>query len=59
VTSFSAARPAGLYRKGLRKPRGLFPAAMSSSFSSAMTEAKTGEDADVPLTSPVLFPGKL
>lgn len=31
------------YKNGFKKPRGLFPAAISSSFSIAMTDAKMGE----------------
>ena len=38
------------YRKGLRKPRGDFPAAINWSFSSAMTLAKIGLEQLVPAT---------
>lgn len=42
VMSFKAAAPVE-YRNGFKKPRGLFPAATSSSLSIAMIEAKIGE----------------
>ena len=49
VTSFNADAPVE-YKNGLRKPRGDLPAAISRSFSSAMTLAKIGLEQLVPLT---------
>ena len=51
VTSLSALAPVE-YRKGLRKPSGLLPAAASWSLRSAMTDAKIGDEHDVPATVP-------
>ena len=47
ATDFDTAFP---YKNGLRKPRGDLPAAISRSFSSAMTLAKIGLEQLVPLT---------
>ena len=51
VTSLSADAPVE-YRKGLRNPRGLLPASLSSSLRSAITLAKIGLEHDVPSTRP-------
>jgi hypothetical protein len=37
-----------LYRRGLRKPRGLFPAAISLLFNNAIMLARVGDEALVP-----------
>jgi hypothetical protein len=51
VTSFRASALA--YSHGLRKPRGGLPAAISLSLIRLMTDAKMGEEHDVPSTPPV------
>ena len=56
VTSFRAGTAAGEYSRGLRKPRGGFPAAISRSFSSDTTLAKIGLEQLVPATDPVWPP---
>ena len=55
VMSLSADLPVE-YKKGLRNPSGLLPAALSWSLRSAMTDAKMGEEHDVPATVPVWPP---
>lgn len=50
VISFNADAPVE-YKNGFRNPKGLFPAAISSSFNSAITLAKMGEAHEVPSTN--------
>lgn len=56
VISFNAALPWLEYKNGLRKPIVGLPAAISLSFNKAMMDAKTGEDAEVPLTASAIPP---
>ena len=49
VTSYSPTIFCGTaYRAGLRKPMAFFPLAIRKSLTKAMTDAKMGEEADVP-----------
>ena len=51
--------PFNVYMSGLRKPRGLFPAAIRASFRSAMNAANEGDAADVPPISAARPPRKI
>ena len=51
--------PFNVYMSGLRKPRGLFPAAIRASFKSAMNAANEGDAADVPPISAGRPPRKI